>query len=82
LNGISSSDPDNSIVNISSINYHGGDNVFDTNVLQGNGETPEEVVGMVQPGTNGKLKNMLLNSKLLIMAKGEEALLALIQKLE
>ena len=53
-NGISSSDPDNSIVNISSINYHGGDNVFDTNVLQGNGETPEEVVGMVQPGTNGK----------------------------
>jgi len=53
-NGVSSSDPDNSIVNISSINYHGGDNVFDTNVLQGNGETPEEVVGMVQPGTNGK----------------------------
>jgi len=53
-NGVSSSDPNNSIVNISSINYHGGDNVFDTNVLPGNGETPEVVVGMVQPGTNGK----------------------------
>jgi len=53
-NGVSSSNPDDSIVNITSINYHGGDNVFDKNVLTGNGETPEEVVGMVLEGTNGK----------------------------
>jgi hypothetical protein len=52
--GVSSNNPDNDTVNVTSINYHGGDNVFDKNVLNGNGALPEEVEATVQPGTNGK----------------------------
>ena len=52
-NGVSSNSPDTDYVNITSINYQGGENVFDQNVLNGNGETPEIVVGMVNDGTNG-----------------------------
>ena len=68
-NGVSSSDPDNDIVNISSINYHGGDNVFDTNVLQGNGETPESVEGTVQRGTNGLTEKYAI--KFTVLDNGE-----------
>jgi hypothetical protein len=64
-NGVSSYDSDNDIVNITSINYHGGDNVFDTNVLQGNGETPETVVGIVQPGTNGLTEKYTIKFKVM-----------------
>ena len=55
-NGVSSSNPEFDIVNVTSINYHGGDNVFDTNVLNGNGESPETVVGTVKPNSNGQVE--------------------------
>lgn len=45
--GVSSSAPDTDIVNITSINYQGGKNVFDRNVLQGDGGSPERVSGRV-----------------------------------
>jgi hypothetical protein len=54
--GVSSSNPETDVVNVTSINYHGGDNVFDSNVLNGNNETPEEVVGVVKTGTNGQVE--------------------------
>lgn len=63
--GISSNNPDNDTVNVSSINYHGGDNVFDRNVLNGNGGSPEEVEAMVQPGTNGKTEKYTIKFKVL-----------------
>lgn len=52
--GVSSSNNETDVVNVSSINYHGGDNVFDSNILNGNNQTPEEVVGVVKMGTNGQ----------------------------
>ncbi|MFH6769806.1 hypothetical protein V8G56_13725 [Gaetbulibacter aquiaggeris] len=61
--GQSSNDPDNHTVNISSINYHGGDNVFDQNVLNGNGGSPEEVVGVVKVGTNGQTEKYAIKFK-------------------
>jgi hypothetical protein len=45
--GVSSSAPDTDIVNITSINYQGGKNVFDRNVLQGDGGSPGRVRGTV-----------------------------------
>ena len=47
------------MVNISAINHEGGVNVFGQNVLRGNGETPELVVGTVingNPGDEDKYK--------------------------
>jgi len=63
--GVSSNNPNNDTVNVSSINYHGGDNVFDRNVLNGNGGSPEEVEAMVQPGTNGKTEKYTIKFKVL-----------------
>ncbi len=54
--GVSSNNPDYDIVNISSINWHGGDNVFDENVIKGNGDSPEEVAAAVKTGTNGQIE--------------------------
>jgi hypothetical protein len=54
--GVSSSNAEADVVNVKSINYHGGDNVFDTNVLNGNTQTPEEVVGVVKTGTNSQVE--------------------------
>lgn len=45
--GVSTSS-DEDIVNITSINHEGGKNIFDKNVLQGNEEDPEEVIGVVK----------------------------------
>ena len=45
--GVSSNAPDKDIVNITSINYRGGTNVFQKNVLPGNGKSPEQVLGKV-----------------------------------
>ncbi len=52
--GVSSSAPSTDIVNITSINYQGGTNVFGKNVLNGNGENPEKVVGLVTTSSTGK----------------------------
>ena len=43
--GVSSNADETDIVNINSINHHGGTNIFGVNVLNGNGEFPEQVVG-------------------------------------
>jgi len=51
--GESSSSPDD-VVNIASINYEGGVNIFSQNRLQGNGEVPEQVVGTVVNGNVGE----------------------------
>ncbi len=49
-----SSTSENDIVNIVSINWEGGENVFDQNILKGNGEEPEQVVGKVVNGNVGE----------------------------
>jgi len=50
LSSVSTSD----VVNITAINYEGGQNVFNQNNLAGNGLNPEKVIGVVQSGTAGK----------------------------
>lgn len=52
--GVSTSNAQADVVNVKSINYHGGDNVFDSNILNGNNQTPELVLGIVKIGTNGQ----------------------------
>lgn len=42
---------ENDVVNIKSINHEGGKNVFNQNVLIGDGENPEKVVGKVVAAT-------------------------------
>jgi len=42
------------VVNITAINYEGGQNVFDQNNLPGNGSSPEKVIGVVQNGKAGR----------------------------
>jgi len=51
--GVSSTSPEDDVVNIKSINYEGGTNIFDQNILKGNGEEPEEVVGEAVNGSVG-----------------------------
>jgi len=51
--GISSVAPDTDIVNITSINHHGGTNIFGSNILHGNGESPEQVEGTALNSTVG-----------------------------
>lgn len=51
--GVSSTHPETDTVDVRSINHHGNANVFDRNILNGNGQTPEVVVGVVEPDTNG-----------------------------
>ncbi|MEM5566637.1 hypothetical protein WNY78_16060 [Psychroserpens sp. AS72] len=54
--GVSTSHPEKDIVDVRSINYHGGDNVFGKNILKGNGQTPEVVIGTVNPDTKGRVE--------------------------
>ncbi|QRM89044.1 hypothetical protein FG167_07270 [Lacinutrix sp. WUR7] len=55
-NGVSTTNPQIDIVNVTSINHHGGYNVFGRNVLRGNGQTPEVVIGKVNPNTKGRIQ--------------------------
>jgi hypothetical protein len=48
-----SSATENDIVNIVSINYEGGTNIFNKNILRGNGENPEQVIGTIVTGNTG-----------------------------
>ena len=50
------------VVNINSINFQGGASLFGKNVLKGNGDVPEVVVGIVTKGPE-KDNGTLLNSK-------------------
>ncbi|MEP3838310.1 MAG: hypothetical protein ABJM36_11710 [Algibacter sp.] len=54
--GVSTTNPETDIVNVRSINHQGGQNVFGRNLLNGNGETPELVIGIVDPGTRGRVE--------------------------
>lgn len=51
--GVSANAPGTDIVNIVSINHEGGKNVFDTNILKGDGKSPERVTGVVKTRTDG-----------------------------
>jgi hypothetical protein len=51
--GISSTSADNDVVNIKSINYEGGNNVFEQNVLNNDRDSPGTVIGVVKNGTEG-----------------------------
>lgn len=64
-----SSNSESDTVNVTSINYHGGDNVFETNVLNGNGESPEEVVGVVKSDANGLVEKYTI--KFTVLNNGE-----------
>ena len=48
-----SSVSENDVVNIKSINYEGDTNIFNQNILRGNGENPELVVGTAVTGNIG-----------------------------
>ena len=61
--GVSTSNPDD-VVNISSINYEGGDRVFDKNRLRGNNETPERVIGIITEGRRGRENKYKLSFKM------------------
>jgi hypothetical protein len=54
--GLSSNNPDTDSIDVRSINHHGGANVFDRNILNGNGQTPEVVIGIIEPNTNGQVE--------------------------
>lgn len=54
--GLSSSNPTDHIVNIKSINHVGGARLFDRNVLNGDGGTPERVIGIITEGRPGDEK--------------------------
>ncbi len=62
--GISSSTTNDRVL-ISQINYQGGDNVFNSNVLNDTPENPGVVVGVVQPGTSGFSMKYVVNFKVL-----------------
>ena len=51
--GVSSSSPSTDTVNITSINHQGGVNVFGRNLIRGNGDSPEIVIGKVLKGAPG-----------------------------
>ena len=54
--GHSSSNPTNHTVSIKSINHIGGARLFDRNVLNGDGGTPERVIGIITEGRSGDEK--------------------------
>ncbi len=63
--GVSSNAPETDIVNITAINYQGGANIFDKNVLRGNGQEPEVVIGMIVQGTPGDEEKYTVSFKVL-----------------
>ena len=61
--GISTSNSED-IVNITSINYEGGDRVFDRNRLRGDNGTPERVTGVITEGRRGRENKYKLSFKM------------------
>lgn len=51
--GVSSNAPETDIVDIKAINHEGGTNIFNKNVLRGNGQSPTVVTGTVVQGAPG-----------------------------
>ena len=64
--GVSSSAPATDLVSISAINHEGGVNVFGRNVLRGNGEMPELVIGTVINGNPGDEEKYKLSFKVFV----------------
>lgn len=62
--GVSTSSEDD-IVNIKSINHEGGKNMFDQNILRGNGEEPEIVVGEISNGQENDVMKYKVSFKVL-----------------
>ncbi|MDZ4810578.1 MAG: AidA/PixA family protein [Bacteroidota bacterium] len=50
--GVSANAPSTDVVNIVSINYQGGKNIFDQNILKSDGNSPEKVSGVVRTKTD------------------------------
>lgn len=50
---VSMNAPETDIVNVTAINHEGGVNIFDKNVLRGNRQSPEVVIGSVVQGAPG-----------------------------
>lgn len=59
--GVSSSSPGTDVVNITSINYSGGQNIFDQNVINGNNGTPEKVIATIASNTQGEEEEYTIN---------------------
>lgn len=59
------------VVNITSINYQGGSRAFDSNVLRGNGETPETVTGVTTQVTE-RNNNFKYVVKFTVIHNGEK----------
>lgn len=59
--GVSSSSPSTDVVNITSINYTGGQNVFDQNVINGNNGSPEKVIATIASSTQGEEEEYTIN---------------------
>lgn len=51
--GVSTNAPGTDLVSITAINHEGGVNVFGKNVLNGNGQEPEMVTGIIVQGAPG-----------------------------
>lgn len=59
--GVSSSSPATDVVNITSINYSGGQNIFDQNVINGNNGNPEKVIATVASNTQNEEEEYTIN---------------------
>lgn len=59
--GVSSSSPGTDVVNITSINYTGGQNIFDQNVINGNNGNPEKVIATIANNTQGEEEEYTIN---------------------
>lgn len=62
--GLSSSNATNHIVNVTQINHVGGARLFDRNVLNGDGGTPERVIGIISEGRSGDEKKYNIKFRL------------------
>ena len=66
-----STSSEDDVVNITSINHRGGNNVFDKNVLRGDGNDPEEVMGVVEHlSKKGNKKDYKYTIKFTVMNNG------------
>ena len=61
-----SSASENDVVNIVSVNYEGGTNIFNQNILRGNGEYPEKVVATAVTGNTGDIIKYKISLTILI----------------
>jgi hypothetical protein len=68
--GVSTNAPETDIVSITAINHEGGVNIFDKNVLRGNNQSPEVVIGTVVQGAPGDEEKYKISFK--VFNNGEQ----------